>query len=187
MKKIIFILLSFVITLTVTTSCQNNTKKLESKVKTELKKEAKLNGVKLKINTCECIELDTLPNEFNTPYLRYMIDANYYLEKSEDKIEDAKFALLSGDYYLGYTAEELKAEALSLTNKADSIFNIAKEVYSVHKRTCYLLYLDRLCFMGELPIRTEEIALYTYNKNKKDFELIYHSESNCKERFEKYK
>lgn len=184
MKKIIFILLSFVITLTVTTSCQNNTKKLESKVKTELKKEAKLNGVKLKINTCECIELDTLPNEFNTPYLHSMIDANYYLEKAEDIIESAEFAWGWGDY-LGYTT--LKTEALSLTNKADSLFNIAKEVYSVHKRTCYLLYLDRLYFMGKLPIRTEEIALYTYNKNKKDFELIYHSESNCKERFEKYK
>lgn len=158
--------------------------KLETKIKTSMKKEAKLNGVKLKFNELECIELDTIPDEFNTPYLNYMIDANNYLDKAKNKIENSNFELRWGYYS---TAKELKAEADSLISLADAKHKVAIEVYSLHKKTCYLVYVDVLTKIANVPIRTQEIALYTYNKNKKDFDMLYHSESNCQERFNRYK
>lgn len=144
------------------------TGKLESKIRTEMKKEAKLNGVKLKFNELKCIELDTIPDEFNAPYLNYMLEANGYLDKAESKISEANLALRWGDY-CGETVEELKAEADSLVALANFKHDVAMEEYSVHKRTCYIVYMDVLTKVANVPIRTQEIMCYTYNKTKKIF------------------
>lgn len=180
MKKVI--LFAMIVALgCLTISCTFSKKgKLESKVKTEMKKEAKLNGVKLTFNELECIELDTIPNEFNTPYIDYMCDANHYLNESECRLREAKFALRWGDYD-GKTANELASEADSLVNLADTKHNAAMKEYSLRKRTCYLVYVDALTKIANVPIRTQEIALYTYNESKKNFDMLYHWKSNLSE------
>lgn len=186
MKKIILFVSAIVLGCFAVSCNFSKSDKLETKIKASMKKEAKLNGVKLNFNELECIELDTIPNEFNTPYLTYMFDSNYYLGEAKNKIENSNFALRWGDY-CGKTAKELMVEADSFISLANAKHKVAIEEYSLHKKTCYLVYVDVLTKIANVPIRTQEIALYTYNKNKKDFDMLYHSESNCQERFNKYK
>lgn len=186
MKK--FILFTSVIGLVLfTVSCNfSKSNKLESEIKTKMKKEAKLNGVKLSFNEIECIELDTIPDEFNTPYMSYMFDAEYYLNEAENTIDEVDFALRWG-YYHGKSANELKREADSIISLSEAKHNMAIGQRKLNKKKSYLVYIDYITKVGGTPFRTQQLALYVYDKSNNCFDMLYHSDYNCQERFNNYR
>lgn len=181
MKKILFVL---VIVSAIFCSCsQDGTTKLEKKVKTEIKENAKLSGLSVKFNDVKIVKCDTIPTEVNGLYLKWRQNAEDNINLSLDNIKLAR-TFIGVDYDL---VEEYD-------NKAESYYNLglywdscATEEYENRHKPCYIVYTDYVLKGGAYPIRVSMIKMYKWQDCLNDFECCYTSTENPQKRFEKYK
>lgn len=182
MKKILFVL-AFVLCCGIFVSCNSKSIQLEKKIKTELKKDAKLSGLSVKINNLEVIESDTIPTEVNGLYLKWRQNADENINLAHDNLKLAR-TFIGIDHIL---FEEYSDKAKGYYDIGLCWDSCATKEYENRHKPCYIVYTDYVLKGGAYPIRVSMIKMYKWQDCLNDFECCYTSTENPQKRFEKYK
>ena len=182
MKKILFVLV-MVLCCEIFVSCNSKSVQLEKKIKTELKKDAKLSGLSVKFNNLEVIESDTIPTEVNGLYLEWMGKAIANFKLADESSNTAR-SFIGLDHNL---FDEYLQKSETYLNTGMYYDSLALIEYKNNHKPCYIVHADYILKGGATPIRVDVIQMYKWHDFMNDFECCYTSTENPQKRFEKYK
>lgn len=174
-----------VVALVGTTSC-SRTSQLEKYIKSEVKKDAKENGVKVKFNSLEVIKMDSIPDEYNGLVLKWLRNFNEAELEFNRNMDMADFYLKIHDLD---EATEYRDKAQGNLKNMEFWDNSIKNELKLKYRECFIAHVDCLATVGNIPVRVNKIVMYKYQEKLKDgkpgFELCYETDNISG--FEKYK
>ena len=183
MKKLIVLI--FALVLVGATSCDKSYQ-LKKQIKTEVNKNAKENGGKVKFNTLEIIRLYSIPDEYNGLSIKWLNKFKEAEREFNRNMDMADFCLKINDLD---EAKEYRSKAesnLEIMKLYDN--SITNELKSKHKE-CFIVHIDYLTTLGNISVRTNKVAMYKFHEKLKNETNVF---ENCYETddisgFEKYR